>query len=66
MDGVSFLARDEGDKSHEYTAHLMESVASTWPLFITALLMAFAAGCAIWIFVSSLKLVVSVGTSIRH
>lgn len=51
VNGVSFIAQDLTDRAAEYASHLMESVFSTWPLFITAILMAFTAGCAIWILV---------------
>ena len=50
--GVSFLARELGNKAEEYTSHLMDSVFNTWPLFITALVMAFTAGCVMWVMVS--------------
>jgi len=46
--GVSFLLKPKRPGASELTADLFKSVLSTWPLFITALLMAIIAGIAIW------------------
>ncbi|XP_065066805.1 uncharacterized protein LOC135692560 isoform X2 [Rhopilema esculentum] len=45
---VSFLLKPQRHSASELTADLFKSVLSTWPLFITALLMAIIAGIAIW------------------
>ena len=50
--GVSFLLKPKRHSASELTADLFKSVLSTWPLFITALLMAIIAGIAIWMMVS--------------
>ena len=49
---VSFLLKPQRHSASELTADLFKSVLSTWPLFITALLMAIIAGIAIWMMVS--------------
>ena len=49
--GVSFLLKPKRHSASELTADLFKSVLSTWPLFITALLMAIIAGLAIWMMV---------------
>eukprot|EP00112_Aurelia_sp_Birch-Aquarium-sp1_P007827 Seg1854.5 transcript_id=Seg1854.5/GoldUCD/mRNA.D3Y31 product="putative potassium channel protein YugO" protein_id=Seg1854.5/GoldUCD/D3Y31 len=45
---VSFLLKPQRHSASELTADLFKSVLSTWPLFVTALLMAIIAGIAIW------------------
>ena len=52
---VSFLLKPQRHSASELTADLFKSVLSTWPLFITALLMAVIAGIAIWMMVSMEK-----------
>lgn len=49
---VSFLLKPQRHSASELTADLFKSVLSTWPLFVTALLMAIIAGIAIWMMVS--------------
>ena len=51
--GVSFYMPEMRLAAGELTANLFNSVLSTWPLFITALLMAIIAGIAIWMMVSN-------------
>ena len=53
--GVSFLLKPKRPGASELTADLFKSVLSTWPLFITALLMAIIAGIAIWMMVITYK-----------
>ena len=49
VEGVSFLAMEMKNKATEYTRHLMETVLNTWPLLLTAILMAMISGCVIWV-----------------
>ena len=50
---VSFLLKSQSHSASELTTDLFKSVLSTWPLFITALLMAIIAGIAVWMLVSA-------------
>eukprot|EP00794_Sanderia_malayensis_P006226 gene6226-6942_t len=45
---VIFLLKPHSHSASELTTDLFKSVLSTWPLFITALLMAIIAGIAVW------------------
>lgn len=47
--GVSFLARESSGRTTKLTKHLFKSVINTWPLFLTAFLMAIIAGCVVWV-----------------
>lgn len=49
--GVSFLARESSGRTTKLTKHLFKSVINTWPLFLTAFLMAIIAGCVVWVLV---------------
>lgn len=47
---VSVLAKQRtlAVKSSDLTLHMLESVISTWPLFLIAILMAISSGCVVW------------------
>lgn len=49
--GVTFMALEMNQQlqAHENTRHMMMSVMDTWPLFITAILMAIISGCVMWV-----------------
>jgi len=47
-----FLARQKSNLGIELTKSLLLSVLNTWPLLVTAFLMAVIAGCIVWLLVS--------------
>ena len=51
VSGVRIMSKEISGRTSEYTTQLLISVLSTWPLFLTAILMAAAAGCVMWVLV---------------
>lgn len=53
--GVYFMGPRATHDPTKLTKQLFYSVLNTWPLFVTALLMALIAGCVVWVLVSEFK-----------
>jgi len=46
---VTFLTKESSRKPVHVEEHLLNSILDTWPLFLTAFMMALIAGCVVWV-----------------